>query len=225
MLEIETPISGTAETIAEAVAKLDSFHGVVIAENGGVDAILIAQMVRKRCDKDIFLKFSCRDRNRIALHSQLATAASLELRNVVIIDGKHTILTDFQAAKPVYELDALALVRMMRGKSLQFSDKIDDVLSTQPWNIGVEVGGATPPDRARAKRFLDGGADIFFTRVPETVSMLRKLTDRKIVLSVSQENAGDMKSLQRSADEIEADAVCVIVADLKRLLDGTIIGG
>jgi 5,10-methylenetetrahydrofolate reductase len=54
-----------------------------------------------------------RDRNRLALQSDLLGAAVLGIENVLSITGDHTLMGDHQAAKPVYDLDSVSLLRAM----------------------------------------------------------------------------------------------------------------
>jgi 5,10-methylenetetrahydrofolate reductase len=57
------------------------------------------------------LQFTCRDRNRLALQSDLLGAAALGVRNIVCMTGDSPEAGDHPAAKPVFDLDALGLMR------------------------------------------------------------------------------------------------------------------
>jgi len=59
------------------------------------------------------LQMVCRDRNRLALQSDLLSAAILGLENVLALTGDHIVMGDHQAAMPVYDLDSVGLLKAM----------------------------------------------------------------------------------------------------------------
>ncbi|MDD4201926.1 MAG: methylenetetrahydrofolate reductase [Candidatus Omnitrophica bacterium] len=75
-------------------------------------------------EKDIepICQFTTRDRNRLALQSDLLSAYVLGIRNVVVMTGDHPTLGDHPKAKPVYDLDSIKLLdvisRLNKGEDL-----------------------------------------------------------------------------------------------------------
>jgi len=57
------------------------------------------------------LQFTCRDRNRIALQSDLLGAAALGVRNLLLLTGDDPRAGDQPDAKPVFDLDSCALIK------------------------------------------------------------------------------------------------------------------
>ncbi|MCX7805244.1 MAG: methylenetetrahydrofolate reductase [Planctomycetota bacterium] len=55
----------------------------------------------------------CRDRNRLALQSDLLSAAGLGIENVLALTGDHILMGDHKEAKPVYDLDVIGLLQAM----------------------------------------------------------------------------------------------------------------
>ena len=55
----------------------------------------------------------CRDRNRLALQSDLLSAYALGIRNVLSLTGDHVAMGDHQEAKGVYDLDSVGLLEAM----------------------------------------------------------------------------------------------------------------
>ena len=55
----------------------------------------------------------CRDRNRLALQSDLLSAAVLGIENVLALTGDHVVMGDHQDAMPVYDLDSVGLLKAM----------------------------------------------------------------------------------------------------------------
>jgi methylenetetrahydrofolate reductase (NADPH) len=60
------------------------------------------------------LQLTCRDRNRIALQSDLMGAAALGIRNLLILRGDNPQAGDQPDAKGVFDLDSAALMRTAR---------------------------------------------------------------------------------------------------------------
>ena len=56
-------------------------------------------------------QLTCRDRNRLALQSDLLSAWALGIRNVLCLTGDHPSLGDHIEAKPVYDLDSVQLLK------------------------------------------------------------------------------------------------------------------
>ncbi|MFN4227379.1 MAG: methylenetetrahydrofolate reductase [Candidatus Ratteibacteria bacterium] len=67
-------------------------------------------------------QITCRDRNRLALQSDLLSAYVLGIRNVLCLTGDHPILGDHPEAKPVFDLDSVSLLKvasmLMEGKDM-----------------------------------------------------------------------------------------------------------
>ena len=55
-------------------------------------------------------QLTCRDRNRIALQSDLLSAAALGIDNILCLTGDHTKMGDHPQAKPVFDLDSVSLL-------------------------------------------------------------------------------------------------------------------
>jgi len=56
----------------------------------------------------------CRDRNRLAMQSDLLGASANGIRNVLCLSGDHQVFGDHPQAKGVFDIDSLQLVRMVR---------------------------------------------------------------------------------------------------------------
>jgi len=91
-----------------SVVRMSSLSSCLILKEMGFDPIL--QMV-------------CRDRNRIAIQSDILGAAALGINNILCLSGDHQKFGDHPKAKNVFDMDSIQLihtVRMMReeGKFL-----------------------------------------------------------------------------------------------------------
>lgn len=87
-------------------------------------------------------QLTCRDRNRIALQSELLTAWSLGIRNVLCLTGDHVMFGDHPAAKPVFDLDAVQLLQVV-GSLNAGRDMADKELKGAP---SFFAGAAAAPE-------------------------------------------------------------------------------
>ena len=78
-----------------SVMRMGSLPTCVLLKNAGLTPIL---------------QLTCRDRNRIALQSELLGAAALGLDNILCLTGDHTRMGDHPGAKPVFDLDSVSLL-------------------------------------------------------------------------------------------------------------------
>ncbi|WP_306535623.1 methylenetetrahydrofolate reductase [Geobacter sp.] len=57
------------------------------------------------------LQLTCRDRNRLALQSELLAAAALGVTNILSLTGDHISFGDHAGSKPVFDLDSVQLLQ------------------------------------------------------------------------------------------------------------------
>jgi 5,10-methylenetetrahydrofolate reductase len=83
--------------------------------------IAAARLLKVR-DFEPIVQFTCRDRNRIALQSDLLSASIMGVENVLCSTGDHVLLGDHPDAKSVFDLDSVSLLKaasnLMNGRDL-----------------------------------------------------------------------------------------------------------
>ncbi|MEN3050379.1 MAG: methylenetetrahydrofolate reductase [Candidatus Methanosuratincola petrocarbonis] len=70
--------------------------------------------IQERAGVEAICQMTARDRNRIALTSDLLGASALGVRNVLVMSGDHPSLGDNPSAMPVYDLDSAQMVELVR---------------------------------------------------------------------------------------------------------------
>jgi len=113
------------------------------------------------------LQMTCRDRNRLALQSDLLSAYGLEIRNVLCLTGDHQQLGDHPQAKEVFDLDSVQLLQA--AKTLQQGkDMVGNDLDGAPeFFLGAVVTpGADPlePQILKMEKKIKVGAEFFQTQ-------------------------------------------------------------
>ncbi len=117
--EVTPPVSfDRAELIAKAMPLKGLADAVNITDGAGarphLGAVTAAAMLVEAGIEPI-LQFTCRDRNRIALQSDLIAAAASGVRNLLILRGDDPSAGDQPDAKPVFDLDARQLLETARN--------------------------------------------------------------------------------------------------------------
>ena len=137
-----------------AVVRLSSMAGCCILLKMGLEPVM---------------QITCRDRNRIALQSDVLGAAAVGVRNILCITGDHQSFGNHPSAKGVYDVDSIQLIEIiknMRDKGIFQSG--DEILSGKP---DVFLGAAANPfadpyelrvDRLEKK--IRAGADFIQTQ-------------------------------------------------------------
>jgi methylenetetrahydrofolate reductase (NADPH) len=112
-------------------------------------------------------QLTCRDRNRLALQSDLLSAWALGIENVLCITGDHPVLGDHTEAKPVYDLDSVQLLKAVSTLN-QGYDMAGHELEGNP-NIfagAVVTPAAEPvePQIIKMGKKIEAGARFFQTQ-------------------------------------------------------------
>ena len=112
-------------------------------------------------------QITCRDRNRLALQSDLLSAYVLGVRNILCLTGDHTILGDHPDAKPVFDLDSISLLKvateLMNGKDMKGNE-----LDGKPeFFLGAVVSPGYEPielQLVKMEKKIEAGARFFQTQ-------------------------------------------------------------
>ncbi len=112
---------------------------------------------------------TCRDRNRIALQSDILTAAAFGIENLLLLTGDHTVLGDHKDAKPVFDLDSVSLIYTVK-RLMEGYDLAGNKLEGEPpsFCIGAVVSTeAEPlePQLFKMEKKILAGAEFFQTQL------------------------------------------------------------
>ena len=154
----------------EALSLQQHVHAVNVTDNQSAVMRLgsLAASVRlKAAGIEPVYQLTCRDRNRLALQSDLLTAYSLGIDNVLLLTGDHIHLGDHKEAKPVFDLDSVQLIQMAKG----LSEGRDITGSPIENNIDMAFGAVVNPNfepldlqLMKMGKKIDAGADFFQTQ-------------------------------------------------------------
>ncbi len=119
----------TVEASPPKGGNIEDFFQVLDVLKGKIDAIVLpdakgakihispvaASILAKDRGLEPIITLSCRDRNRISLNSELMGANALGLKNILCVSGDYVTFGDAPQAKPVYDLDSVQAIQMIRN--------------------------------------------------------------------------------------------------------------
>ena len=112
-------------------------------------------------------QLTCRDRNRLALQSDILSAWALGIENMLCLSGDHPIMGDHTEAKPVYDLDSVQLLKAARDLNQGHDMSGHELESSPDFFLGAVVTpGAEPvePQVIKMKKKINAGAKFFQTQ-------------------------------------------------------------
>jgi methylenetetrahydrofolate reductase (NADPH) len=148
--EVTPPVSADrAELLAKATPLKELADAVNITDGAGarahLGAVTAAAMLVEAGIEPI-LQLTCRDRNRIALQSDLLSAAASGVRNLLVLRGDNPDVGDQPDAVPVFDLDPRQLLetaRLLRDKGELPSGR--KVSGRAPFFLGAADNPLDPP--------------------------------------------------------------------------------
>ncbi|MFC1948586.1 methylenetetrahydrofolate reductase [Chloroflexota bacterium] len=113
------------------------------------------------------LQMTCRDRNQIALQSDLLFAYVRGIRNVLCLTGDAVVVGDHKQARDVFELDSVQLLRTVRqletGKDLG-ENELDGAPEFCAGAIVTPEAQPLEPQLIKFEKKIEAGAEFFQTQ-------------------------------------------------------------
>jgi len=184
--EITPPASSNlAELLAKAAPLKGLADAVNVTDGAGARAHLeatIAASALLQNGIEPILQLTCRDRNRIALQSQLLGAAALGLTNLLVLKGDDPTVGDQPDAKPVFDLDSAGLaataVAIRDRGQLPHGRKVG---GSAHFFVGVADAPIDPPDGWMPSGLIkkvESGAQFVQTQFCMDAGILRRYVAR-----------------------------------------------
>jgi 5,10-methylenetetrahydrofolate reductase len=110
-----TNISSLLESAKGLVGRV---HGVNVTDNTAAvmraGSLPVCRLLYEM-GHDPVMQMTCRDRNRLAMQSDLLGAHLLGIRNILCLTGDYPTVGDHKEAKPVYDLDSVQVMQLVQG--------------------------------------------------------------------------------------------------------------
>lgn len=164
MIEEARPLVGRVDAVnvtdlQSAVMRLGSLASCYLLKQIGIDPVF---------------QLTCRDRNRLALQSDILSAAALGIENILILTGDHPLSGDHPQAKPVYDLDSVQLLQVVNALQ-SGEDMAGNKLKGAPrFCVGAVVNPSADPLEPELikmeKKIETGGLEFFQTQAVYDIS-------------------------------------------------------
>jgi len=138
--------------IQSSVMKLGSLASCSLLKKWGLEPIF---------------QVTCRDRNRLALESDLLNAHVMGLENVLCLTGDHVALGDHLDAKPVFDLDSVSLLAAATGLEQGVDLGGNELKGAPSFFLGATVTPAAEPlepQIIKMEKKVKAGAQFFQTQ-------------------------------------------------------------
>jgi len=112
-------------------------------------------------------QITCRDRNRMALQSDLLGAWALGIRNVLVLTGDSITAGDHREAKPIFDLDSVQLLKILSGMNEGFDANGNPLKGRTDFFLGATVNPNSNPLEPQLNKFfkkIRAGAKFFQTQ-------------------------------------------------------------
>jgi 5,10-methylenetetrahydrofolate reductase len=186
---------------------------------------------------DPVYQVTCRDRNCLALQSDLLSGWALGIRNVLALTGDHPVLGDHPKARPVFELDSVSLLDVI-GKLNSGVDMAGNELKGTPdflpgavVNPGADNEAALDLQIMKMETKIEAGAKFFQTQgvydldalvgiiLLKSVGMARFMNKNVSGVFVPEPFVQEIKAAEDKA-QASKDIAVRLIKGMKDLCDG-----
>ena len=157
--------------VEEATTYLTGIHAVNVTDNQSSvmrTSTLATCVALKNAGLNPIYQATCRDRNRIALQSDLLGAAAMGIDNILCLTGDHTKMGDHPGAKPVFDLDSVSLLHtaclLEQGTDLGGQALVGEPPKFAKGAVVSPISDSVDAQLAKMERKVMAGADYFQTQ-------------------------------------------------------------
>lgn len=191
-VELSPPPGANDEKVMEAAFRLKNQKVDVVtfpdspSGRTRTDSVLMGLKVQHETGLCVMPHICCRDRNAIAMRSQLLGAYVNGIRNLLVITGDPVPTLMRQDVKSVFNFDSVGLMKIIDELNQEeFADdpmKFGGALNPNRRNLDVEIG--------RVKKKMEQGAEVFLTQPIFTkedakrLQMVKEQTNARILCGI-----------------------------------------
>jgi len=161
----------------KAVARLSSIASAAILIGEGVEPIM---------------QMTCRDRNRLAIQSDLLGAAALGVRNVLCLTGDHQKFGNHPEAKGVFDLDSIQLIATVASMNRGLLLSGHEMKKATAFLIGAAANPFAEPFEMRIIRLhkkVQAGARFIQTQPVFDLDLFTRWVGRVVDLGLHEQTA------------------------------------
>lgn len=146
-----------------------------------MSCIALARLIQDHLGIETIIHFTTRDRNLMALQSELLGAHALGIRNILGLTGDPLRVGDYPNTTGVWDLDSVGLIRVLRGMNEGHDAAGSSIGAKASFHIGCALNlnmteEQTEQEIAKYQRKIEAGADFIMTQpIYEPAPLLRFL--------------------------------------------------
>jgi len=193
--EIGPPMSADADSVIHSAHEL---RGLVDAANVTDNQTAVVRMSSITASYlslmngvEPVVQMTCRDRNRIAIQSDLLGAYALGLRNLLILSGDHQIFGNHPQSKNVYDVDSIQLIDAMRRMKEESVFMSGSPCKLSPeFFLGATVSPFADPEELqmiRLRKKIKAGAQFVQTQAIYDVKRFEEWMEKARALNLHKE--------------------------------------
>lgn len=170
--------------MVDAVNVTDNQTAVVRMSSKAASALMVQAGIEPN------FQMVCRDRNRIAMQSDILGVHALGIRNMLCLSGDHQKFGNHPEAKNVYDIDSMqliALVKKMRDEGKFLND--EEIDGPPKLFIGAAANPFADPTEFRVYRLaakIDAGADFIQTQCIYNMPRFREFMKRAVDMGLTE---------------------------------------
>jgi len=148
-----------------AIMRLSSLSAAYLAQKEGIEAVF---------------QITCRDRNRIALQSDILGAAGMGIHNILALTGDYVTEGDHPEAKPVFDLDSVLLIKAIDNFNHGYNMAGRSMNGKTDFFIGAAVNPEAEPSEPQLLSFrkkIAAGARFFQTQAVYDIEVFARFMD------------------------------------------------
>ncbi len=183
--EIAPPDSADPLEVYERAALFDGYVDAINATDGSgahchMSSVGMCSLLTRR-GYAMVMQVSCRDRNRIAIQGDVLGAAAMGVSNILCLTGDGVQAGDHPEAKPVFDLDSMSTLNMLRGMRDDHQFLSGRQLTSPPRVfLGAAANPFAPPLDYRPLRLakkIEAGAQFIQTQYCFDIERFRNYMD------------------------------------------------
>ncbi len=188
-VELDPPKGLNPAKILEGAALLQEagVHCINIADSPmarvRMSCIALARLIQDHLGIETIIHFTTRDRNLMALQSDLLGAHALGIRNILALTGDPLRVGDYPNTTGVWDLDSVGLIQVIRGMNEGHDAAGSSIGAKSSFNIGAALNlnmtdEQTDQEIEKYWRKIDAGAQFIMTQPIYELAPLLRFLDR-----------------------------------------------
>ena len=145
-----------------------------------MSALAMAVLIQQQAGIEAIIHFTTRDRNLMAIQSDLIGAHALGVRNIIALTGDPPRVGDYPNATAVWDVDSIGLISILKKLNEGQDVSGNSIARPTTFNVACAVTPKAPDvelEKSRFRRKLEAGADLVMTQPLYTVEDLEQFLD------------------------------------------------